>query len=699
MVDLLKVEYAQTGKSSNLNAMGMRQMQARAFEARSSQYLLLKAPPASGKSRALMFLGLDKLRHQGIRKLIVAVPEMSIGASFRDTVLTQDGFFADWSVLPHNNLCLPGGEPGKVAAFVRFMAAQQEKILICTHATLRFAFEKLAPADFNDTLVAIDEFHHVSVDGDNRLGNLIDKVIKGSTAHLVAMTGSYFRGDTAPILLSEDEALFTKVTYTYYEQLNGYSYLKSLGIGYHFYQGSYIDALKDVLDSRKKTIIHIPNVNSGESTKDKYREVDHILDAMGEVTSQDPKTGIITVTRPDGTTLKVANLVDDNPAGRQLVVEYLRNVSSADDMDIVIALGMAKEGFDWPWCEHVLTIGYRSSMTEIVQIIGRATRDCKGKPHAQFTNLIAQPDAEDDDVKVSVNNMLKAITLSLLMEQVLAPSITFKPRSKMAQGEVVAPGTIVIDDVTAPVSEKVLNILNSEADEILATLIQKPAIAKSLVGGGVEPEVINENELPKIIETKYPDLNPEEVEQVRVGILTKALIASAGGLFDEVDLPPGAEIIDVPGATGDETPPGTVDEPAGGVGKPRPGAQENPGDGVNRKFVKLGEKFINIEHLTIDLIDQVNPFHGAYEILSKSVTAAMLKTIQNVVAGGRITMSDEEAVILWPRIVAFRQDKGREPSLTANEPIEVRYAEALEYIKKRKREKLQNQQALAKQTP
>ncbi|MFU0495771.1 DEAD/DEAH box helicase [Pseudomonas syringae pv. actinidiae] len=378
MVDLLKVEYARTGKSANINEMGMREMQARAFESRNSQYLLLKAPPASGKSRALMFLGLDKLVNQGLRKVVVAVPEMSIGASFRDTALTEHGFFTDWSVLPSNNLCLPGGEGSKVESFRRFMRAPDEQVLVCTHATLRFAFEKLALADFNDTLVAIDEFHHVSVDGDNRLGALIDSLMKHSSAHIVAMTGSYFRGDTVPILLPEDEAQFDKVTYTYYEQLNGYRYLKSLGIGYHFYQGRFIDALKDVLDSHKKTIIHIPNVNSGESTKDKHGEVDHILDVMGTVQHQDPTTGIITVKRSDGSQMKVANLVDDGPI-RSSVVEYLRNIKKADDLDAVIALGMAKEGFDWPWCEHVLTIGYRSSMTEIVQIIGRATRDSEDK--------------------------------------------------------------------------------------------------------------------------------------------------------------------------------------------------------------------------------------------------------------------------------------------------------------------------------
>ena len=343
-----------------------------------------------------MFLGLDKLKNQGIKKVIVSVPETSIGSSFKDVKLTDDGFFSDWHVDDRNNLCV-GGESGKVNAFIAFLKHPTDEILVCTHATLRFAYEKLNPSDFNDTLVAIDEFHHVSAGEESKLGQLIDGLIKGSNAHIVAMTGSYFRGDAVPILLPEDEALFKQVTYSYYEQLNGYQYLKSLGIGYHFYKGRYLEALHEVLDPDKKTIIHIPNVNAIESTKDKYREVDDILGVIGTDPVKNSQTGIITITAPNGKILKVADLVDDNEM-RPEVQKYLRGVESADDIDIIIALGMAKEGFDWPWCEHVLTIGYLSSMTEIVQIIGRATRDCKGKSHAQFTNLIAQPDAEDGDV-------------------------------------------------------------------------------------------------------------------------------------------------------------------------------------------------------------------------------------------------------------------------------------------------------------
>ena len=57
MTNFVDVTYQQTGKSLDIDALGMREMQRRAFEERNAQYLLLKAPPASGKSRALMFLG------------------------------------------------------------------------------------------------------------------------------------------------------------------------------------------------------------------------------------------------------------------------------------------------------------------------------------------------------------------------------------------------------------------------------------------------------------------------------------------------------------------------------------------------------------------------------------------------------------------------------------------------------------------
>ena len=686
----------------------MREMQAKAFAKRDAQYLLLKAPPASGKSRALMFLALDKLAHQGIKKAIIAVPEMSIGGSFADTELAKHGFFTDWRVKPENNLCTGSGDDkdqGKVDAFIRFMRGN-DQVLVCTHATFRFAFDKLADVGaFNDTLVAIDEFHHVSAEENNRLGAVLDEIMRNSSAHIIAMTGSYFRGDAVPILSEEDEAKFEKVTYTYYEQLNGYRYLKSLGLGYHFYQGRYLDALGEVLDPSKKTIIHIPNVNSGEAAVDKYSAVDHIIDTLGEFVEKDRETGIITVKAHDGRLLKLADLVDDRKTSdRSSIQAYLRNIKSRDDMDIIVALGMAKEGFDWPYCEHVLTIGYRSSMTEVVQIIGRATRDCEGKTHAQFTNLIAQPDATDEDVKMSVNNLLKAITLSLLMEQVLAPNITFRRRSDMRPDEQPNPGDVIIDDTTLPASKKVVDILNKDSDDLIAALVQDTQNAKRYIQEDTPASAINETALPKIVACRYPELSVEEQDQIVQGTLTKMAVTQGGGIKDGKDLPDNALI------EGEKTyirqgdffvdtvklqeagQSYSVEETVRERDLPDNAKIKNLQTGevktTDNRFVKVGEKFINVDRLNVDLIREVNPFRDAYEVLSKNVDAPLLKAIQDYVQADRIQMTEDEAAMLWPRINEFVRTNNRMPDKDSDDPLEKRMGEALIYIRNKKAERM-----------
>lgn len=672
MPDILNVTYAQTGNSSAQNALGMREMQARAYEKRNAQFLLLKAPPASGKSRALMFLALDKIHHQGLTKAIIAVPEMSIGGSFQNTDLKKFGFFADWRITDKYNLCTVGNL-GKVDTVLEFLNDPNEHYLLCTHATLRFTYERLPSIHLLDrALVAIDEFHHTSAEEGNKLGAMLDDIMTNSTAHVVAMTGSYFRGDQVPILSPEAEARFTQVTYTYYEQLNGYKYLKSLGLGYHFYQGRYFDALPEVLDLNKKTIIHIPNVNSRESSGMKYDEVDIILDTIGSVEKRDAHTGILTVKTRQGRRLKVADLVSDD-SSRTNVLNYLRGIKKRDEMDIIIALGMAKEGFDWPWCEHVLTIGYRNSMTEAVQIIGRATRDCEGKTHAQFTNLIAQPDAADEDVKNSVNNLLKAISLSLLMREVLAPNINFRPRSTMGVGDTVQPEDIIIEDSDHPVSPRVQEILNNGGiNDVLTTLINTPeAVAPALV----DPEqtkVVTDVEMPKIISQIFPDLHPEEISLLNDLAKTQLVIQSNGGLVSE----------------GEPSSPEPTSQEKGSDTSSRAQDEKERNHGV-QNFLRIGSRLINVDYLNIDLIDQINPFQGAYEIISKSIDAPMLKTIQDHVTAHHSTMTEEEAVLLWEDIKNFTRQHGTVPSLTSSNPYEKRLAEALAFVRSRKAQKMQ----------
>ena len=650
MPDLVKVEYGQTGKSKKTNVLGMREMQERAYNARTAQYLLIKAPPASGKSRALMFIALDKLKNQGIKKAIVAVPEKSIGASFSSTKLTEQGFFADWTVNPKYNLCTVGSDTSKVKTFLAFLESN-EQILICTHATLRFAFVGLDEKKLNNTLIAIDEFHHVSADGDNRLGEVMKGIMAKSNAHIVAMTGSYFRGDSVPVLLPEDEAKFTKVTYNYYEQLNGYEFLKSLGIGYHFYTGKYfkkqpdreMSALEEILDENKKTIIHIPSINSAESSLEKIEEVGHIIDALGVLDYQDEQTGVLYVrSKRSGKVLKIADLVNDNQKSRDKISAYLRDIQSADAIDIIIALGMAKEGFDWPYCEHALTIGYRGSLTEIIQIIGRATRDSDNKTHAQFTNLIAQPEAETDDVKVAVNNMLKAITASLLMEQVLAPNFKFKLKDDDNADDEKndTENTIRIRGFKLPSSQRAKDIIERDLNDLKARILQNDKMLKAMPGN-VEAEVINTILIPKIIREVYPDLSDDDVEAVRQHVVVDSVIKNS------------------------------VIEEQGG-----------------KKFVRMASSFVNIDDIHIDLIDAVNPFQKAFEILSKSVTKQVLKLIDEHIQSIKIEMTEEEAMLLWPKIKEWIGRTGEAPNIQAYDPKEKRMAEAVIFLRELKRQRL-----------
>ncbi len=669
-VPSVSVSYAQNGRSTKANELGMRPMQELAYERRGEQYLLIKSPPASGKSRALMFIALDKLVHQGIKQALIVVPEKSIGSSFHDEPLSRYGFWADWHVKPRWNLCdAPGTDDGgKVNAVGAFLESS-DQVLVCTHATFRFAVEKFGVAAFDDRLIAVDEFHHVSANPENRLGTHLGQMIARDKVHIVAMTGSYFRGDAEAVLSPTDEARFVPVTYTYYQQLNGYEHLKKLDIGYYFYSGAYSDDILKVLDPSEKTILHIPNVNSRESTKDKIREVEHIIEELGEWQGTDPVTGFQLVKTADGHVLRIADLVDDDPAKRDKVSAALKDPAqknNRDHVDIIIALGMAKEGFDWIWCEHALTVGYRSSLTEIVQIIGRATRDAPGKARARFTNLIAEPDASEKLVAEAVNDTLKAIAASLLMEQVLAPRFEFKPKTPTSgpqdgfdygdagyQHDKCNVGfnhetgqlQIEIKGLVEPKSPEANRICQEDLNEVIASFVQdKSNIERGLFDEELVPEELTQLRMGKIIRDKYPELDAEDQEAVR-----QHAIAALNLTQQAKQLVAGA---DLQGSTNAGAAPSSTALIEG-----------------IRKFS------MDVRELDIDLIDRINPFSEAYAILAKTMSEDSLKQVAAVIGAKRTRLTPEEAKDLATRAVKFKKDHGRVPSLTAQDPWERSMAE------------------------
>lgn len=669
---------ARTGASAKANELGMRTMQERAYNKRGEQYLLIKSPPASGKSRALMFIALDKLHNQGVRQAIIVVPERSIGGSFADEPLSKYGFYWDWQVAPQWNLCNAPGidEPrvakSKVEALGKFLVSE-DRVLVCTHATFRFAVDELGVEAFDNRLIAIDEFHHVSANPDNKLGAQLGAFITRDKAHIVAMTGSYFRGDSEAVLSPSDELKFETVTYTYFEQLNGYRWLKSLDIGYFFYTGRYVDAVAKVLDPALKTIVYIPSVNSRESLKDKEREVNEIMGALGEWLGVDEQTGFHLLRQASGRVLKVADLVDDSDTGRRSkVLAALKEPAQKDNrdhVDVIIALGMAKEGFDWIWCEHALTIGYRSSLTEIVQIIGRATRDARGKERTRFTNLIAEPTVEQSAVSEAVNDMLKAIAASLLMEQVLAPKYEFTPRNAGAQegfdyggqgyidgGRNVGVNTstgavhIEIGGLNQPKSQEAQRICQEDLNEVIVDVLQdKQALEQGLLNSeNTIPEEITIQRVGKIVRERYPELDEGDQEAIRQRVIAAMNLTQQASLELSGGEAGGAAL--------------TAAEQGGAYSGDTPQGNTSLIDGVR--------KFINVRDLDIDLIDRINPFEAAYAVMAKTMDATTLRRIQESIAAKNIRIPEDEARDLARRALRFKQDRERLPELTSSDGYE-----------------------------
>ena len=326
---------------------------------------------------------------------------------------------------------------------------------------------------------------------------------------------------------------------------------------------------------------------------------------------------------------------------------------------------MAKEGFDWIWCEHALTVGYRSSLTEIIQIIGRATRDAKGKTHARFTNLIAEPDASKDAVTDAVNDTLKAIAASLLMEQVLAPKFNFTSKStgsgpvegfdygdggydpskeNIGFNQQTGQFQIEIKGLTEPKSKEATRICREDLNEVIAAFVQdKTAIERGLFDSEVVPEELTQVRMGKIVKEKYPELDEEDQEAVRQhAIAALNLTQQAKKIInsdDDLQQSSNTALI----------------------------------DGV-RKFT------MDVRDLDIDLIDRINPFGEAYAILAKAMTEDSLKQVQAVIAGKKTTLTLDEARDLAKRALKFKQERGRLPSLTSPDPWEKRMAEGIAFL-------------------
>ena len=89
----------------------------------------------------------------------------------------------------------------------------------------------------------------------------------------------------------------------------------------------------------------------------------------------------------------------------------------------------------------------------------------------------------------------------------------------------------------------------------------------------------------------------------------------------------------------------------------------------------------------MNLIDRINPFQRAYEILSTSITPEVLKTIQFVIEEQRNDMDLQEAILLCKNYLPKYKAEhgGAYPQLSDPEPLNRRIAQAIAFISNQKR--------------
>jgi hypothetical protein len=266
-------------------------------------------------------------------------------------------------------------------------------------------------------------------------------------------------------------------------------------------------------------------------------------------------------------------------------------------------------------------VGYRSSLTEIIQIIGRATRDAPGKDTATFTNLIAEPDASEAAVVGAINDTLKAIAASLLMEQVLAPAspshrriwpprtsitaVAISPVRTMSVSGRNRPAALRDQGLVEPKSTEAQRICQEDLNEVITQFVQNKT--------SLEQGLFNEETLPRGMTASHGQDRARPLPRIECG--------GSGGRAPACHRGPQSH------AEAKAIAMGTVTD--------SPGEER-----ANTALIDGIRQFsMDVRDLDIDLVDSINPFAEAYAILAKSMDEKVLKQVQSVISAKKVKIS------------------------------------------------------------
>jgi len=536
----------------------MRGWQKNAFDKlHEKPFMILNAPMGSGKSWLMCLLSAQKMNANSALRTIIAVPQTIIAPGFANAKLRMPNEECiNWEI--HHNLCKKGSNKGTIKYIIDWLKHDyhtlNDRTLICTHATLVKTYKKLKEENslhlLRDLLLWIDEAHHVKnvsmedIEGEvisNGIGDLVRHCLEktDATVQLGLTTASFFRGDRCSLLTSEMEMQFSDSRFDlpYDEYLKSMKYLKSFSFDFLLCGYEYTNAIGVLVRDRKgKDIIYVPHPKSRHSTGDKYQEVKNIFLEYQKIHGGeliDTADGLNILQSPTQT-FKMLDLVDEDK--RIEKKEFLNSENLKDQrdaLDSIIALGMFKEGANWIWADRSIIVGIRASLVDIVQMMGRLFRDAKDKQHVEVVQLLPfSLDQQNDAFLDNLNNYLKAIYASLILEDVLNPVKLSIPSTKDREKSLSQ-----VESQAIPMSELIPD--ESTRLSVIDSVISRLAsISNSNKEEGKDvPSLYQEyqNTLPEILENYGIREHVEEIGKKIWGMLLRRSLKMQGISVEDID--------------------------------------------------------------------------------------------------------------------------------------------------------------------
>lgn len=409
-------------------------------------YWIVNAPMAAGKTLLICALAYTKLVKNKKLRVVISVPQTVIADGFvSDKFELPAGKRVDWHVSARNDLCNDNRDPvanSTIEHTLRWLRRPaslevEDRVLLCAHATLAEAFSR-DPSVFKDLLVIIDEAHHATCVEEqdlrlqNKTGAIIGHALEGHI-ELGLTTATFFRSDTADIVPAKHLSRFYLYRLSFPEFLENIRPFERFSYDFMLYEVTWLDALNRLFDERiGKTIVYVPPVNSSASVGGKQCDVNLVLQAIAGCQNpiiRDADQPVMRVKRGKRW-IKVVNLVDESFRGaKKEAIFRAQRSGKADAIDVIVTLKMFREGANWEWADRAVIIGPRNSIVDLLQTIGRLLRRPRAgaKPHAQVVHLLSKGlDDQDEEAKrqetrIKLNDFLKAVFASLLLEQVFMP--------------------------------------------------------------------------------------------------------------------------------------------------------------------------------------------------------------------------------------------------------------------------------------